>query len=221
VGSWSNHLPAAPAEASPRSIGELSALPGEIIQRGSWKKARIRVVDWRDRRVVLKDWFATPRPVRPLARRLIRHEEQIYRTLAGVEGVPRLIAAGDRILALEHVPGRPISRFRGEASAPDLVRRLVAVVEKMHAAGVYHADLRKRDNILVTEDGRLGIVDFDSAVRVSHLGPPGRLLIPILALVDRYAVLKWKRWLCPADLTASETQFLRRLDTLRLRRWES
>lgn len=214
-------LPPAVPVGGAEEMDALLHLQGEVIRRGSWKKAEVRLVEHRGRSIVLKDWRSAPAWLRPLARGLFRHEEKIYRALAGVEGVPRLLAAGDRVLALDHVPGLAIGRLTGRADASDLLRRLTRVVGEMHRVNVYHADLRKRDNILVTQDGRIGIVDFASAVHVGRLGPLGWLLRPVLALVDRYAVLKWKRRLCPAELTAAESRLLWRLDALRMRRRDS
>ena len=200
------------------ALGPTAGSRSEILRPGSWKKAEIRLVEAADGDVViLKDWRGAPGWLRPLATRLFRHEERVYRDLDGVEGIPRLLAAGDRVLALERIPGRSIGRVASQGEAPEVAHRLERVVQGMHRAGVYHADLRKRDNILVTGDGRVGIVDFASAIRVGRLGLLGRCLRPILEMVDRYAVLKWKAILAPAEITPSERRLVRLLDLLRLR----
>jgi serine/threonine protein kinase len=85
----------------------------------------------------------------------------------------------------------------------------------MHRKGVYHLDMRKRDNVLVAPDGKVHLLDFGSAVLLRPDGLARRWLGPLLAIFDRYAVLKWKSWLHPSALTPSDRRLLRRLDRLR------
>ena len=75
--------------------------------------------------------------------------------------------------------------------------------------------MRKRDNILVTDEGEVYLTDFTTSVVPRHYGPLGWLLRPVAALVDRYAVLKWKNALAPEVLSAGERRLLHSLDRLR------
>jgi RIO-like serine/threonine protein kinase len=168
-----------------------------------------------EHQVILKDWRTMARWLRPLARHLARREARIYGLLRHLENVPRVLQAGDRILVLEQVPGRRISRLRGHRAAVAAARALEVIVARIHAAGVYHFDMRKRDNILVTEEGEVYLIDFTTSVAPRHYGPLGWLLVPVAALVDRYAVLKWKHVLAPEVLSAGEGRLLRSLDRLR------
>ena len=62
------------------------------------------------------------------------------------------------------------------------------------------------------------MLDFESAFIVKPRGLLGRILRPVLSLVDRYAVLKWKQVLDPGGMTAKERRLVRWLDALRFRR---
>jgi len=197
---------------------DLVRADGTVLRSGSWKKPEIRLVDLKDRSVVIKDWRGIARWMRPWAHLMCHREERIYHTLANVPGIPDLLAAGDEVLVLERVPGARISDKRNAIDGPQVVERFTRVVEAMHDAGVYHADMRKRDNVLVSEDGQIGIIDFESAFVVKPRGLLGRILRPVLSLVDRYAVLKWKQILDPGGMTARERRLVRWLDALRFRR---
>jgi len=199
-------------------VEDLVRADGTVLRSGSWKKPEIRLVDLKDRSVVIKDWRGIARWMRPWARLMCRREKRIYHTLADVPGIPELLAAGDTVLVLERVPGDRISNKRNATDSPQVVQRFARVVEAMHDVGVYHADMRKRDNVLVSDDGQIGIIDFESAFIVKPRGLLGRILRPVLSLVDRYAVLKWKHILDPGGMTAKERRLVRWLDALRFRR---
>ncbi|MFQ5719614.1 MAG: hypothetical protein ACE5IK_08685 [Acidobacteriota bacterium] len=207
-----------PPTSTVMNLEDLAASGGEVIRAGSWKKAEIRRIQDDGRNVVIKDWRTVPAWLRPWATWLMAREAEIYVALAGMPGVPRLLAAGNRILAIEHVPGAPISTFMGgRGRRLALGPRLEAAVREMHERGVYHADLHYRRNILVTPEGDIGIIDFASAVDCRRLGVMGRLFRPLLALLDHYALIKWKGGVDPDSLTRRERRLLILLDTLRLK----
>ena len=202
----------------PDTLDVLARRPGRVLRAGSWKKAEVRLVAGRDGPVVIKDWRRAPAGLRGVARWLFMREAGIYAVLQGMPGVPRLIGAGDRILAVEHVPGRPISAFmHGKGRGLQVGRRLEAMIGEMHRRGVYHADLHYRRNILVTDEGGVRIIDFASAVDTVRMAGIGRLLRPLLALCDHYAILKWKGGVEPECMTSRERRLFHFLDGIRLK----
>jgi hypothetical protein len=103
---------------------------------------------------------------------LARRERAIYRLLAGVVGVPALYPeAGPNWFAHAWVPGRPLSR-RGPVP-PGFFDDLEGLLGRIHARGVAYVDLSKRANVIVGEDGRAHLVDF----QISATGALGRLLM--------------------------------------------
>ena len=89
--------------------------------------------------------------LRPFTVWCIRRESKIYERLAGVAGVPACDGLTDEGLILEAVEGRALSGFRkGEISA-GFLDGLDRLIRDIHARGVAHSDLKKRENILVME----------------------------------------------------------------------
>lgn len=90
------------------------------------------------------------------------------------EGVPYLM--------FEHVPGRPLKALLKEGMPKErragLARQLLEAVEHLHQRGVLHLDISP-NNLLVTEDGRLKVIDFGLA-RVHE----SATLLPYLQAID-------------------------------------
>lgn len=101
-----------------------------------------------------------------LRRVMLRREFAAYQRLGGVPGVPRCLGVeDDGSLLLEFLEGEP---FRETSAAlqdrdrffSELLRSVLAI----HAAGVAHADLKRRGNILISPEGHPVLLDFGSAV---------------------------------------------------------
>lgn len=104
-----------------------------------------------------------------LGRYAVRREHRVYTRLAGIPGVPRMLGMlDDTHLVLEHVPGPSLRAY--DANLRDRERffaELIETIEAMHAAGVAHGDLKRKDNIIVGPDERPYIIDFGIA-RLRH-----------------------------------------------------
>jgi serine/threonine protein kinase len=101
----------------------------------------------------------------PLWRRLLRREAAVYERLAGIPGIPRSYGLLDgRYLLLEHVAG---PSYRGaQTSLEDRERFFALLLETlraMHAAGVAHRDLKRKDNLIVGPGERPYLIDFGIA----------------------------------------------------------
>lgn len=183
-----------------------------VLKAGGPSKADLLVVDVGRGAVVVKDFAAKPWWARLLGRLQVARECRAYRRLDGAPGIPAFVGRVDaHALAVEMVEGEQLafaeSRFRdGERH----VARLVTLVERLHAAGVYHQDLRGRENVLLRADGQPVLLDLAGAVCLRPGGVAHRRLGPILAMADRSALLKWKALLTPGRFTPEEEEFLRR-----------
>ena len=99
-----------------------------------------------------------------LNKRMLKHEYDVYRKLDGFNGVPKcygLIASN--YLVLQYIDGQPI-RNRRPVDEASYFSRLLETIKQLHAYGVGHLDLKKRDNLLVTHDDQPCIIDFGAAV---------------------------------------------------------
>jgi hypothetical protein len=146
-------------------------------------------------------------PASWIGKLLTRREVRMYRLLQGMAGVPRLVGTiGRNAFLHEFVPGRPLRR---DDHVPDaFFDQLADMIGKLHARHMAYVDLNKRENVLLGDDGRPYLIDFQIAL---HLPPTGwRRLRPVQWFLrrfqhgDRYHFLKHKRRLRPDLLTAQE-----------------
>ncbi|MDQ0315829.1 AMP-binding enzyme [Amorphus orientalis] len=155
--------------------------------------------------VVERDVGPTPVWSRPLAHLLAWHERRALRRLAGLEGVPQLVAADRTHLYRSWLSGVPlhIAQPTGDtAFFREAKRRLHA----LHRRGVVHNDLAKQQNWLRLADGTPALIDFQLASVFRRRGK----LFRVLAYEDLRHLLKHKRRYCPDALTPRERAVLAR-----------
>jgi predicted Ser/Thr protein kinase len=133
---------------------------------GSGYQASVRVYSTTGGDVVVK----TPHrgPLSGLWRSLLEREQAVYERLRGIPGIPRsfgLIGGG---LALEYVAGPSLREHEARiVDRDELFAKLLATLKAMHAAGVAHGDLKRKDNIIVGAGEQPFLIDFGIAVRRS------------------------------------------------------
>jgi hypothetical protein len=140
--------------------------------------------------------------------RLITHNEVCnLRHCREIRGVPKVVARlGPRTYAYEYIEGRSLSE---KPTLPaGFFDDVLAVVRGIHAANLVHLDLHKPGNILVGDDGRAYIIDFQLS---THIGDRFLLskrlssrLRRRLQAYDIYHIYKHKRRLQPHLLTQAE-----------------
>jgi predicted Ser/Thr protein kinase len=134
-----------------------------------------------------------------IGRRLARREARFLRRLAGVPGFPQLLGPvlvdgvkAETALARVFIAGHPLeSRERTDDDFFPALGRLLA---ELHARGIAYVDLHKRENVLVGEDGRPHLIDFqvsfDATTAPRLLAPAARRLFQSLRSMDEYHRLK-------------------------------
>lgn len=162
-------------------------------------------------------------PLRWIGRWLTQREARLYALTQDVPAVPRLIGTvGQNAFLHAFVPGRPLAR--DERVSDTFFDELFDAVRALHARHVAYVDLNKRQNILIGDDGRPHLIDFQISL---HLPPKGwRAAAPVRWLLarfqhgDRYHCLKHKRRLRPDLLSEAERRELERLSVwIRLHRF--
>ncbi len=137
--------------------------PGTFLSRGYQGAVYVRG-DGADRQVIKQAMGGR------LARRfrvaMLRREHAAYQRLRGITGIPRCFdLQPDGSLVLEFLAGEA---YRETVSAlkdrPRFFRELKELILALHAAGVAHADLKRRGNLLISPGGDPIILDFGSAV---------------------------------------------------------
>lgn len=144
-------------------------------------------------------------PMAWIGRRMVAHETRMLARLAGLPGIPPLLDRMDaRTFAHGFIAGHDLQR--NERVSDEFFPRLAALLSAMHARGVAYVDLEKRENIVVGDDGRPHLVDFQIAFhwpdRSGGRTALARWVLSILQAADRYHLLKHWRRLRPDQLTA-------------------
>lgn len=162
-----------------------------------------------------------PWPWRYLGEAAIRREYGVYRRISGVPGVPRCVGLVDgRRLVLEYVSGGTFrSKERQIADWDAFFAKLLETIRGIHAVGVAHGDLKRKDNILVGADERPIIVDFGVAtIEKSSRAPWANLVFRWMRQYDYNAWVKLKNRARLDELTATDAALYRPTATERVAR---
>lgn len=141
-----------------------------------------------------------PAAARSLAKREADHLER----LAGIRGIPRLLARpSPDALVREWIEG---TTLRNLDRVPDGVfPALREVLAAVHARGVAYADLAKEENVVVDESGHPWLVDFQiSVAKGSWLGAFAARLMN----ADRYHLARHVKRRRPDQLTDDDLRAL-------------
>jgi hypothetical protein len=136
-------------------------------------------------------------PMEWIGRLLTGHEARLYRIAESVGGVPAFLDRwGPTGLVHQYVEGHPLARE--DQVDDDFFPRLAAMLDAIHARGAAYVDLEKRENILLGEDGRPYLIDFQISWHLPrNRGGASWLALWFLGVLqqsDRYHLLKhWRR----------------------------
>lgn len=101
---------------------------------------------------------------RPINLALLRHEYRIYQKLQGIEAIPVCYGmANNEFLVIEFIDGETIRQRRPEPDSDYFVKLLKAVKE-MHARDVAHFDLKRSENLLITNNDEPKLIDFGVSI---------------------------------------------------------
>jgi tRNA A-37 threonylcarbamoyl transferase component Bud32 len=165
----------------------------------NFTKAVVDLVEVDGQRIVVKDLALRPWPVRALLGPLqIGREARAYRRLEGVVGIPRLLARLDAAaIAIEYVPGPDLREARPGDLPGVFFDRLAALLEAVHARGVAHGDLHRRD-VLIGPGDQPFLVDFSTAIIAGpDADPLQRFLFAQMCEADRRSLAKLRRRMLP------------------------
>ncbi len=137
--------------------------PGEFLSRGYQGAVYLRGTG-AERRVIKQ--VMGGRIARVLRSAMLRREFAAYQRLAGFPGIPRCFGLqDDGSLLLEFVAGEPYRETAPALQDRDrFFQRLKEQILALHTAGVAHADLKRRGNLLISPEGEPILLDFGSAV---------------------------------------------------------
>jgi predicted Ser/Thr protein kinase len=146
----------------------------------------------------------------------LEREYSTYQRLAGLAGFPRCLGFVDRTwLVLEFVDATPFRRAR-LIDRETFFQRLRASIQAMHAHGVAHGDLKRKDNLLVIEPDQPLILDLGTAVcNRPGFHPVNNRLFRYICQTDLNAWVKLK-YAGYENVTPSDKVYLKRSGLERL-----
>jgi hypothetical protein len=148
-----------------------------------------------------------PLPLSWLGRLMTRYEYTALAKAQDIDGIPRLLGRwGPSGIVREFIDGRPLQR--GLPVSDHFHSQLRHIVDQLHARGMAYVDLEKAENVLVGDDGRPYLFDFQIAWHIPRrLGgelPPLCWIRRWLQSGDRYHLRKLHRRTRPDLLSADE-----------------
>jgi RIO-like serine/threonine protein kinase len=143
-------------------------------------------------------------PLEWIGRRLCRREMRFYQRLADLPNVPVVLGTvGPTAFVHAYVEGRPLSK---DKPVPDgFFEQLFALLDELHRRDVAYVDTNKPENILLGDDGRPHLIDFQiSWDLAAGRNPLNRWVLRRLQAEDLYHVRKHHRRLRPDELPPEE-----------------
>ncbi len=144
-------------------------------------------------------------PLRWLGRWICGRETRFYRNLADLPNIPRVLGmVGDTGFVHAYVHGMPLSKDR---PVPDgFFNQLQTLLNELHRRQIAYVDTNKPENILLGDDGRPHLIDFQISYDLHELGDwfVNRAILRHMQREDFYHILKHKRRLRPDELTDEE-----------------
>jgi hypothetical protein len=196
------------------TVGGRSYARYEILKHDSW--AATAIYAGPAGRIVCK--FNRTQPVCGLdmawlGRRLAARERRALERLADLPNVPDSLgdvvvngAVLPNAVARRYVPGHPL-RER-EHVRPDFFPTLRGLLAEMHRRGIAYVDLHKRENVIVGDDGRPYLIDFQIGLDVTHPRaawlPGMAYLFDVLCQSDLYHLQKHVAHHAPGTVPAVE-----------------
>lgn len=190
---------------------------GEQAKRGGYQ-GNVRICDIGENKVLIKS--AAGRGIAAwLNRWLLRREYRIYGRLAGVMGVPHCHGFFmGRYLVLQHIESLTLrnATIRDRSA---FFAEMFKIIETIHERGVAHGDLKRRDNILVTDNSHPCLVDFGVSVfRKPGFRPLNHFWHGFARQHDLNAWLKHKYNRRLEDMSPEDAEYYRPLRIERLAR---
>ena len=101
---------------------------------------------------------------RPVNLALLRHEYRIYQKLQGMDAVPVCYGmANNEFMVIEFIEGHTIRERRPDTGSQYYVK-LLAAIKEMHNRKVAHFDLKRSENLLITENDEPKLIDFGVSI---------------------------------------------------------
>ena len=140
-----------------------------------------------------------------LGKWLCRREMRFYSKLRSLPNVPAVLGkVGATGFVHQFVHGRPLGD--GQPVPDGFFDQLLALLAEVHRRGIAYVDTNKPQNILLGDDGRPHLIDFQISYDLHDFGDNwiNRRILRRMQREDIYHMLKHKRRLRPDEMTQAE-----------------
>jgi hypothetical protein len=148
-------------------------------------------------------------PLLWLGKYLCRRELHFYRKLSDLPNIPRVLGTvGQTGFVHDYVEGRPLAKDR---PVPDtFFTELFALFDKLGERNVAYMDTNKPENILLGDDGKPYLIDFQISFDAENCWPKwlANWFLRRCRHTDRYHLLKHKNRLRPTEMTDDDRRQL-------------
>ena len=186
----------------------------KIIQKGKWGNSDVYLHEHNSKKFVVKTFAHHPAFIRnTIGRLLISREYKALKRLAPCIGTcDNAIRLGKFTLSYKYVAGQNLSSFsrRNKSIDKDFFPNLEKTVTEMHSYGIVHLDTRTGSNVIISEENKPIIIDFQSYLTLDFI--PGRYLKNLLKSVDMSGVYKYWIKMSPETLDKSKIEKLATLN---------
>jgi hypothetical protein len=193
---------------------DLSSVRCSVLRKGRWANADLYLYQEKGIAWVVKDFL----PCAPIVRKtwgrfLIRREFHALDRLHGITGIPQPPFILDPFaLGYRYIPGRTLRETPSELIDASFFQRLEVLVGEMHQRNMVHLDIRNRRNVLITEQGRPALLDFQSSLNLDRVP---RNLHDLLKEIDLSGVYKLWQLKTPETMDAARKERLMEFDKKR------
>ncbi len=200
--------------SSPFTRADFEQERGEVLNEGRWANAVLHLFRREGGVWVVKDF----RPRNPLVRETIgtlltAREMRGLNRIAGIPGVPVDAFRLDRhALAYRYTVGSSLARPGIGTLPTEFYAALEQLLRQVHARGIVHLDVRNARNVLVDEQGRPVLLDFQSHLATTWLP---RRLRELVELFDLSGVYKHWAGSQPDSLGEARAEVLARMNRWR------
>ncbi len=178
---------------------------------GDGNQARTHLGRFNGRKAVIKTVPNRSLPViAGIYRWMIQREARALRRLKNVEGVPDLLGIPDKnSIAMEYRDGMILRQASRADLSEDFFVQLEALVHEIHAHGVVHSDLKRKENVMVGRKGEPIIIDLGTHfIDKQGFHPINSFFYDQFLQMDLNAVSKLKKQFFPDTLEAKDQERL-------------
>jgi len=163
----------------------------KILAKGRWGNADLYQFQRGHKIWVVKDFSPCPSFIRKTwGRFMVKREFMALQKLKGIQGISSESFLLDvYAVCYRFQPGTTLKETPSELIDDDFFFQFENLVRMMHQRNMVHLDIRNRKNILVTDDGKPALLDFQSSLNLENTP---RALHKIMKDIDISGV--YKNW---------------------------